>query len=56
MVSHGYVENDFDVHEWAAPDFLEQAAQELLQEQWTKVTTAKLPQPTEMEVHTHRLG
>ena len=56
MVSHGYIDNDFDVHEWAAPEFLEQAAQELLQEQWTKVTTAKLPQATEMEVHTHRLG
>ena len=56
MVSHGYIHNDFDVHEWAAPEFLEQAAEELLKEEWTKVTTAKLPQATEMEVHTHRLG
>jgi len=56
MVGHGYIENDFDVHEWAAPEFLEQAAEELLREEWTKVTTAKLPQATEMEVHTHRLG
>jgi ABC-type nitrate/sulfonate/bicarbonate transport system substrate-binding protein len=26
MLSHGYIKNDFDVHEWAAPEFLEQAA------------------------------
>ena len=56
MVGHGYIENDFDVQEWAAPEFLEQAAEELLGEEWTKVTTPKLPQATEMEVHTHRLG
>ena len=28
MFSHGYIENDFDVDEWAAPEFLEQAAME----------------------------
>ena len=55
MVGHGYIENDFDVQEWAAPEFLEQAAEELLGEEWTKVTTPKLPQATEMEVHTPRL-
>ena len=26
MFSHGYIKHDFDVHEWAAPEFLEQAA------------------------------
>ena len=26
MVRHGYIKNDFDVDEWAAPEFLEQAA------------------------------
>jgi ABC-type nitrate/sulfonate/bicarbonate transport system substrate-binding protein len=31
MLSHGYIHNDYDVHEWAAPQFLEQAARELLQ-------------------------
>ena len=31
MLSHGYIENDFDVFEWAAPEFLEKAAAELLQ-------------------------
>ena len=29
MLSHGYIKNDFDVHKWAAPEFLEQAAREI---------------------------
>ena len=36
MLSHGYIKNDFDVQKWAAPEFLEQAAKELLEEQWKK--------------------
>jgi len=43
MLSHGYIKNDFDVKAWAAPEFLEQAARELLEEQWTKTTRSKLP-------------
>ena len=43
MLSHGYIKNDFSVHEWAAPEFLEQAAKELLEQQWKKVTGDKLP-------------
>ena len=44
MLSHGYIKNDFDVHEWAAPEFLEQAARELLEAEWKKDrSTAKLP-------------
>jgi len=43
MLSHGYIKNDFDVSEWAAPEFLEQAARELLEEEWQKRTRAKLP-------------
>ncbi len=46
MLSHGYIKNDFDVQAWAAPEFLEQAAKELIEEQWKKVTAAKLPEPT----------
>ena len=34
MLSHGYIENDFNVFEWAAPEFLEKAAAELLEEEW----------------------
>jgi hypothetical protein len=26
MLSHGYINNDFDVHQWAEPQFAEQAA------------------------------
>src|SRR5690242_7908402 len=41
MLRHGYIKNDFDVQEWAAPEFLEQASKELLEAQWKKATTAK---------------
>ncbi len=44
MLSHGYLKHDFDVNEWAAPEFLEQAARELLEEQWKDTTTSKLPE------------
>jgi ABC-type nitrate/sulfonate/bicarbonate transport system substrate-binding protein len=43
MLSHGYIKNNFDVQKWAAPEFLEQAARELLEDEWKKRTTAKLP-------------
>jgi ABC-type nitrate/sulfonate/bicarbonate transport system substrate-binding protein len=48
MLSHGYIKNDFDVKKWAAPEFLEQAAKELLEQQWKKTTMAKLPDATEL--------
>ena len=44
MLSHGYIKNDFDVYKWAAPEFLEQAARELLEEEWKKRTASKLPE------------
>jgi len=56
MLSHGYIKNDFDVHKWAAPEFLEQAAKELLEAQWKKVTTAKLPETTELLASSQRIG
>ncbi len=57
MLSHGYIKRDFDVHEWAAPEFLEEAAKQLLEEEWAMVTTAKLPEPTKLEATGHlRLG
>jgi ABC-type nitrate/sulfonate/bicarbonate transport system substrate-binding protein len=43
MLSHDYIKNDFDVEEWAAPQFLEQAAKELINQRWEKVTGEKLP-------------
>ncbi len=56
MLSHGYIKNDFDVKAWAAPEFLEQAAKELLEQQWKKVTTAKLPEATELLSSGQRIG
>jgi ABC-type nitrate/sulfonate/bicarbonate transport system substrate-binding protein len=56
MLSHGYIKNDFDVKKWAAPEFLEQAAKELLAEQWKKVTKAKLPNTTELLKSSKRVG
>jgi ABC-type nitrate/sulfonate/bicarbonate transport system substrate-binding protein len=49
MLSHGYIENDFDVHEWAAPEFLEQAMKELVEEEWKKRSGTKLPVPQSLE-------
>ena len=42
MLSHGYIHNDFDVHEWAAPQFAEQAVKELLDERWAKLGQERL--------------
>jgi ABC-type nitrate/sulfonate/bicarbonate transport system substrate-binding protein len=56
MFSHGYIRNDFDVNKWAAPEFLEQAARELLEEEWKKRTTAKLPQAAGTLADGERLG
>jgi hypothetical protein len=56
MLKHGYLKNDFDVQKWAAPEFLEQAAKELLEQQWKKVTTAKLPEATALLATSPRIG
>ena len=57
MLSHGYIERDFDVQEWAAPEFLEKAASELLEEEWQKRSIAKLPEPVSLDdAMTLRLG
>ena len=57
MLSHGYIENDFDVFEWAEPKFLEQAGKELLEEEWKTRSTAKLPKGSSLaDVMDARLG
>jgi ABC-type nitrate/sulfonate/bicarbonate transport system substrate-binding protein len=56
MLSHGYIKNDFDVKKWAQPKFLEKAAKELIEQQWKKVTTAKLPDATELLATAQRIG
>jgi ABC-type nitrate/sulfonate/bicarbonate transport system substrate-binding protein len=50
MLSHGYIKKDFDVQKWAAPEFLEQAAKELLDELWEKKTKEKLPEGTSLRL------
>jgi ABC-type nitrate/sulfonate/bicarbonate transport system substrate-binding protein len=50
MFSHGYIKHDFDVQAWAAPEFLQQAAKELLEERWKTVTAAKLPEATALRL------
>ena len=50
MLSHGYIKNDFDVQKWAAPEFLEAAAKELLEERWKKVTGDKLPEASSLRI------
>jgi ABC-type nitrate/sulfonate/bicarbonate transport system substrate-binding protein len=56
MLGHGYIKNDFDVHKWAAPEFLEKAARELLEEEWKKRTTSKLPATAGTLASGERLG
>ena len=56
MLSHGYIKNDFDVRQWAAPEFLEQAARELLEDEWKKKTTSKLPETAAPLASGSRLG
>lgn len=45
MLKNGYIKNDFDVSKWAAPEFLEQAVKELVDERWEKVQKEKLNRP-----------
>ena len=43
MLEHGYIKNDFDVQKWAAPEFFEQAASELLDDAVKTKTLEKIP-------------
>jgi ABC-type nitrate/sulfonate/bicarbonate transport system substrate-binding protein len=56
MLGHGYIKRDFDVHEWAAPEFLEQASTQLLEEEWARRSQAKLPDATTLQDAMKRLG
>ena len=44
-----------DLKKWARPEFPEQAARELLEQQWKKATTAKLPSATELRAASRRM-
>jgi hypothetical protein len=56
MYSHGYIKNDFDVDEWARPEFLEKAATQVLEEEWARRSWSKLPEGGGLEVEGVRLG
>jgi hypothetical protein len=56
MLSHGYIKRDFDVHEWAAPEFLEDAAKQLLEEEWSMRTLEKMGTSEGLGVEHARLG
>jgi ABC-type nitrate/sulfonate/bicarbonate transport system substrate-binding protein len=56
MFSHGYIQNDFDVDAWARPEFLEQAAVEVLKEEWQRRSWSKLPSGGGLEADGTRLG
>ncbi len=56
MLKNGYIKNDFDVHKWAAPEFLEQAAKELLEEKWKIASGSKLPEATQLLNSSKRIG
>jgi ABC-type nitrate/sulfonate/bicarbonate transport system substrate-binding protein len=49
MLSHGYIKNDFDVQAWAAPEFLEQASKELIEENWKKDSAARMPSASTLQ-------
>ena len=53
MLAYGYIRNDFDVHAWAAPEFLERAAAELVEEEWKKRSLARLPEAVDLEEGMH---
>jgi ABC-type nitrate/sulfonate/bicarbonate transport system substrate-binding protein len=56
MLKHGYIKNDFDVDEWAAPEFMEAAVKELIEEQWEKKSGEKLPSASELQTQSRRIG
>ena len=56
MFSHGYIKNDFDVDRWAAPEFLEKAATEVLKEEWERRSWSKLPEGGKLDATGTRLG
>ena len=43
MLKHGYIKNDFDVEQWAAPEFLAQAGKELLEDKIEMRKMEKIP-------------
>ena len=56
MLSHGYIKKDFDVRQWAAPEFLEQAATELLEAAVEEGDHVEAPRGDELLASSQRIG
>ncbi len=57
MFSHGYIQNDFDVDEWAAPEFSgEGGSGSPYKEEWERRSWSKLPEGVGLEAEGVRLG
>jgi len=56
IVFNRAIKNDFDVDKWAAPEFLEKAAIEVLKEEWQRRSWSKLPTGGGLEAEGMRLG
>jgi hypothetical protein len=49
MVSDGYIKHDFDVDEWARPEFLEQGMRAWPKEEWEQRSWSKLAEGATLE-------
>ena len=56
MLKQGYIKNDFDVNEWAAPEFLEQAVTEVLKEKWEEKSWSRVHEGAGLDAKSMRLG
>ncbi|EAQ75641.1 MULTISPECIES: hypothetical protein [unclassified Synechococcus] len=56
MFKHGYIKNDFDVDEWAQPKFLEEAAHQVLEEEWERRSWSKMAHGSGLEAKGTQLG
>ena len=56
MLKHGYIKKDFDVNEWARPEFLENAVAAVFEEEWEKKSWSKLPEGGSLKTEGVRIG
>jgi hypothetical protein len=56
MFRNGYIKHDFDVDKWAAPEFLEKAATQVLNAEWQRRSWSKLPAGGGLDAEGTRLG
>ena len=56
MFSHACIKRDFDVDEWARPEFLEQGVWEWLEEEREQMSSSNLAEGGGLEVEGTRLG